>query len=205
MKSAKNWVWLLLFGSLWGVVEVVVGEFLYAKNVPFASVWLAAWAFLMLAAARGVLNQAGSSSVVGAVASLYKLAYASPYFCHLLGIFFLGMAFDMFATVVLKNKQEVWRKSLTGALSAYTGYALFAVVITYVGRYSSWVAGGWPKVSHHIFVGGSYAALATLLIIPAGFWIGEKGWAAVGRHPRWAFAGALAVTVVVWTIGRLAG
>jgi hypothetical protein len=205
MKNAKNWVWLLLFGSLWGVVEVVVGEFLYAKNVPFASVWLAAWVFLMLASARAVLNQPGSSTVVGAVASLYKLAYASPYFCHLLGIFFLGLTFDIFATVLLENKRAVWRKSLTGALSAYTGYALFALVITYVGRYNSWVAGGWPKVSHHIFVGGSYAALATLLIVPAGFWVSEKGWAAVGRHPRWAFAGALAVTVVVWTIGRLAG
>lgn len=206
MKSAKNWIWLLLFGSLWGVVEVVVGEFLFDKGVPFASVWLTAWAFLMLAAARGVLNEPGSSSVVGAVASLYKLAFAAPYFCHLLGIFFLGMAFDIFASLLLKNKRaQVWRRSFTGALSAYTGYALFALVITYVARYRPWVAGGLPKVVHHIFVGGGYAALACLAVVPAGDWIGEKGWAALARHPRWAFAGALAVTIIVWTLGGLAG
>jgi hypothetical protein len=206
MKSAKNWIWLLLFGSLWGVVEVVVGEFLFDKGVPLASVWLTAWAFLMLAAARGVLNEPGSSSVVGAVASLYKLAFAAPYFCHLLGIFFLGTAFDIFASLLLKNKRaQVWRRSFTGALSAYTGYALFALVITYVARYRPWVAGGLPKVVHHIFVGGGYAALACLAVVPAGDWIGEKGWAALARHPRWAFAGALAVTIIVWTLGGLAG
>ncbi|OGD20929.1 MAG: hypothetical protein A2W03_07395 [Candidatus Aminicenantes bacterium RBG_16_63_16] len=206
MKSAKNWVWLLLFGSLWGVVEVVVGGFLYARDIPFASVWLTAWAFLMLGAARGVLNEPGSSSAVGAVASLYKLAFAAPYFCHLLGIFFLGMAFDIFATLLLKNKRvQAWKRGLVGVLSAYTGYALFALVITYVARYRPWVAGGWPKVLNHIFVGGGYAALACLAIVPGGYWIGEKGWAALARHPRWALAGALAVTIVVWTLGGLAG
>ncbi len=206
MRSAKNWVWLLLFGSLWGVVEVVVGEVLFAKEVPFASVWLTAWAFLMLAVARGVLNEPGSSSAVGAVASLYKLAFAAPYFCHLLGIFFLGLAFDIFATVFLKSKTaQAWKRGLTGALSAYTGYALFAVVITYLARYRPWVAGGWPKVVNHIFVGGGYAALACLAVVPAGYWLGERGWAALGRHPRWALAGALGITAVVWALGGLAG
>jgi hypothetical protein len=206
MKNAKNWVWLLLFGSLWGVVEVVVGELLFAKDVPFASVWLTAWAFLMLALARGVLNEPGSSSAVGAVASLYKLAFAAPYFCHLLGILFLGMSFDVFATVLLKNKRaQVWKRGLAGVLSAYTGYALFALVITYIARYAPWVAGGWPKVVNHIFVGGGYAALACLAIVPAGYWAGEKGWAAFTRHPRWALAGALAVTIVAWTLGGLGG
>lgn len=206
MRSAKNWVWLLLFGSLWGVVEVVVGEVLFAKEVPFASVWLTAWAFLMLAAARGVLNEPGSSSAVGAVASLYKLAFAAPYFCHLLGIIFLGLTFDIFATVFLKNKRaQAWKRGLTGVLSTYTGYALFAVVITYIARYRPWVAGGWPKVVNHIFVVGGYAALACLAVVPAGYWLGERGWSALARHPRWALAGALGITAFAWALGGLAG
>ncbi len=206
MKSAKSWVWLLLFGSLWGVVEVVVGEVLFEKEVPFASVWLTAWGFLLLAAARGVLNQPGSSSAVGAVASLYKLAFAAPYFCHLLGILFLGMAFDIFATLLLKDRRALaWKRGLAGALSAYTGYALFALVITYVARYGPWVAGGWPKVANHIFVGGGYAALVCLAIVPGGYLIGERGRTAFAGHPRWAFAGAWALTIAVWTVGGLTG
>jgi hypothetical protein len=206
MKNAKSWVWPLLFGSLWGVVEVVVGEVLFEKEVPFASVWLTAWGFLLLAAARGVLNRAGSSSAVGAVASLYKLAFAAPYFCHLLGILFLGMAFDIFATLLLKDRRaRAWKRGLAGALGAYTGYALFALVITYVARYGPWVAGGWPKVANHIFVGGGYAALVCLAIVPGGCWVGERGRAAFAGHPRWAFAGAWALTIAVWTLGGLTG
>jgi hypothetical protein len=206
MKNAKNWVWLLLFGSLWGVVEVAAGEVLFDRDVPFASVWLTAWGFLMLAAARGVLNKPGSSSAVGAVATLYKLAFAAPYFCHLLGIFFLGMTFDIFATLLLKDKRaQAWKRSLAGALSACTGYALFALVITYVAGYGPWVAGGWPKVANHIFVGGGYAALVCLAIVPAGYRLGEKGWTALAGHPRWAFAGALTLTIAIWTLGGLTG
>jgi len=206
MKNAKTWVGLLLFGSLWGVVEVVVGEALFARDVPYASVWLTAWGFLMLALARGAVNSPGSSAAVGSVASLYKLAFAAPYFCHLLGIFFLGMTFDIFATLLLKDKRaQAWKRGLAGALSAYSGYALFALVITYVARYGPWVAGGWPKVANHIFVGGGLAALVCLAVVPAGYWLGEKGWAAVAGHPRWAFAGALALTIAVWTLGGLTG
>ena len=206
MKDTKSWIWLLLLGSLWGVVEVAVGEALFEKDVPYASVWLTAWGFLMLAAARGVLNQPGSSSAVGAVASLYKLAFAAPYFCHLLGIFFLGLTFDVFSTFLLKDRRaRAWERGLAGALSATTGYALFALVITYVARYGPWVAGGWPKVANHIFAGGGYAALVGLAIVPGGFWIGERARAAFAGHPRWAFAGASALTIAAWTLGGLTG
>lgn len=33
MERIKNWEWLLLFGSLWGVVEVVAGGSFYKDNV----------------------------------------------------------------------------------------------------------------------------------------------------------------------------
>jgi hypothetical protein len=38
MKNPKAWLWLLLIGSLWGIAEVVGGEFLWANEIPFPSV-----------------------------------------------------------------------------------------------------------------------------------------------------------------------
>ena len=206
MKDYKNWVWILLFGSLWGISEVLGGEAFYRNNVPHASVWLSAWAFFVLALGRGLVNKPGSSTVIGGVAALYKLINAAPYFCHLLGIFFLGLAFDVFASVLIKkeHKRSFW-PALSGAISAYGGYALFALVITHIVRYDPWVAGGWPKVSHHIFVGGSYAALTALLAVPLGYWLGVNGWILAGRRPRWAYASALVALVVLWTLGGFIG
>jgi len=204
MKSLKNWVWLLVFGSLWGIMEVIGGEAFFKNNVPHASVWLSAWAFFMLAIARGIVNKPGSSTAVGATATLFKLVYAAPYYCHLLGIFFVGLVFDAAATAWLKNEKRLrLRTFLTGVAAAYGGYSLFAITITYIAKYGPWVAGGTPKVLNHIFVGGSLAALVSLVFVPLGFKIGVGGETAVERRPKWATAGALVVLVVLWTLGRI--
>jgi hypothetical protein len=206
MKGIRTWIWLLVFGSLWGIMEVVGGEAFFKTNVPHASVWLSAWAFFILGIARGVVNKPGTSSVVGAAAALFKLVNAAPYFCHLLGIFFIGMIFDIAASLWLKHEKKYsWRTALTGILSAYGGYTLFAVFITYIFRYRPWVAGGTPKVLNHIFVGGSWAALAAIVLIPLGLKVGMSSGVASARSPRWATAGALVALVVLWTLGRIIG
>ena len=46
MKNFKNWMWLLVFGSLWGIMEVIGGEAFFKNNVPFASVWLTGVGFV---------------------------------------------------------------------------------------------------------------------------------------------------------------
>lgn len=206
MKDFKTWIWLLVFGSLWGIMEVVGGEAFFKNNVPHASVWLSAWAFFILGISRGVINKPGTSSVVGATAALFKLVNAAPYFCHLLGIFFIGVIFDIAATLWLKNEKKYsWRTALTGIVSAYGGSTLFAVFIAYIFRYRPWVAGGTPKVLNHIFVGGSLAALAAIVLIPLGLKVGMSSGVASARRPRWATAGALVALVVLWTLGRIIG
>jgi hypothetical protein len=206
MKSLKNWTWLLVFGSLWGIMEVVGGEAFFRNNVPHASVWLSGWAFLLLATARGIVNKPGSSTVVGATATLFKLAYAAPYFCHLLGIFYIGLVFDIGATLLMKNvKKFSWRSLLTGIITAYGGYALFAITIAYIAKYGPWLSGGapnLPKVLNHIFSGGSLAALTALVLVPLGFKIGLRSESAVERRSKWATAGALIVLAVLWTLGK---
>lgn len=203
MNNAKNWMWLLVFGSLWGIMEVVGGEAFFKNNVPYASVWLSGWALLMLGIARGLINRPGSSTLVGGTATLFKLAYAAPYFCHLLGIFYIGLVFDLAASAWLKNEKKLsWRVFSTGVVTAYGGYSLFAVTITCVARYGPWVAGGTSKVLNHILAGGSLAAAVSLVLVPLGLRIGVGSETAARRNPGWATAGALAVLVILWTIGR---
>ena len=84
MRNFKNWAWLFLFGSLWGINEVIFGKILFKDSMLFATVWLAAWAFFMLAIARGVLNKPGSSTVIGIFAVIFKLANTAPCFCHII-------------------------------------------------------------------------------------------------------------------------
>jgi len=206
MNNFKHWLWLLLFGSLWGVSEVIFGEVLFRNSMTYASVWLTAWAFFVLAVARGVLNKPGSSTVIGIFAVVFKLVNAAPFFCHLLGIFILGLVFDIVSTVLLKHERKVsYRSAVSGVASAYGGYALFSLVITYVIRYEYWSVGGLAKVLHHIFVIGSFAALMAIVAVPLGYWIGVNGGTKMECHSRLAYSGVLAALVVLWTLGRIAG
>ena len=206
MRNFKNWLWLLLYGSLWGIGEVIAGGVLYRDTVPYASVWLTAWALFVLAVGRGVLNKPGSSTVIGAVAVIFKVVNTTPFFCHLLAIFLLGLAFDIASSLLMKHERKIsYRSSISGAVSAYGGYAFFALVITYIVRYEYWTVEGLAKVLHHIFVSGSFAALMAIIVVPLGYWIGINGETMVERRPRWTYAGTLVVLVVLWTLGRVAG
>jgi hypothetical protein len=204
MKKIRTWAWILFFGSLWGMNELMTGEFLFRNQVLLASVWLAAWAFFILAVARGIANMPGTSALIAGIAAGFKLVNAPPFFCHLLAIFLIGVGFDVAASLLLKKgSRSAFRQGLAGVLGAYGGFALFALIITYVIRYKYWVAGGAPKVLEHIFVDGSFAAVVSAFLVPLGYRIGSFGWPALERHPRWSSVAAAAGVILLWTLGRV--
>ena len=206
MTDMKNWAWFLFFGALWGISEVAAGGILYASDVPYSSIFLAGWAFFILAVARGVVNKLGSSTMIGAIATLFKLINVAPFICHLLGIFMLGVAFDVMASLLLKKERKIsLRSPLTGITAAYSGYALFALVITYLVRYEIWVVGGFPKVMNHIFVSGSVAAAVAAVIVPLGYLVGVTSNELVKRRPRVVYTGTIAGVILLWILGRFMG
>jgi hypothetical protein len=201
----KLFIWLFVFGSLWGLSEVVGGKALYEANIPNASVSLSASGFFLLAVARGLVNKKGTSSMIGGMAALFRLVNAS-FVCHILGIFLMGVAFDVAASILLKgDKKSIARSSLTGVTGAYGGYALFAFIITYVVRYEIWVVGGWQKVLHHVLLTGSLAAVVAAILVPMGYALGLKSKTHARLESRWAFSSSLIFVVILWTLGRMAG
>ena len=203
MRNPKNWLWFVLFGSLWGINEVLTGEVLSQNNVPHYSVFLAVIAFFILAIARGIINEPGSSTVIGLFAVLFKLTNAAPFYCHLLGIFMMALAFDIFSSVLMTNKgKHLLRNCLTGILSAYSGNVLFALIITYIVRYEQWTVGGLPKVLNHIFLTGSLAAALAVIVVPIGFRFGVNGGMLAQRRPRWTTAGTLVCVIGLWILVR---
>jgi hypothetical protein len=160
---------VLFFGGLWGLSEAVLGNALYAAQVPHASVPLTAVGLVVLTAARACFPQKGTGTLVAACAMLYKFLNAPFFGCHLLGILMTGACYD-FAFDVLK----VRLRSLAGAIVAYLSYTAFALMITYVFRYPHWVQGGPALVLRHIFVEGSMAALICAAVVPLSARLGER-------------------------------
>jgi hypothetical protein len=199
-------MWLFLFGSIWGINEVFLGEILYRNEVQSSSVILTAMALFLLAISRGMINKPGSSALIGTFAVLFRLANTAPSYCHLLGIFLLGVTFDVFSSLLIKNEERApLRWGAVGMLSAFGNNALFALLITFVFRYEYWIVGGSSKVSHHIFVSGSIITALAALIVPLGFFVGKNGGLLFDRHPRWSYAGTILGSLALWTVATFFG
>lgn len=206
MRNPKNWLWFILFGSLWGINEVFMGEVLSTSEVPHFSVLLTLIALFILAIARGILNKPGSSTIIGIIAVLFKLANAAPFYCHLLGIFMVGFTFDILASFLIKSeKTSAIKCGLTGILSAYSGNILFALVITYIIRYDIWISAGLPKVIDHIFVAGSLTALLAAFAVPLGFRLGITSGVFADKKPNWTYAGTVVTVLIIWILARALG
>ena len=196
----KEWILaMLFFSSLWGISETALGGALYRANVPRASVLLSVIGFVVLTFAWVYFPRAGTGTVIAACAMLFKF-FNEPFFaCHLLGILLMGVSYDLFFGVFKIRSR--WLSSLA---ATYVGYALFALLITYVFAYGPWVEGGLRKVLGHVAIGGSLAALANAVLVPWSFRAGErlKTRLASPFSPRFQWAAGLisATTFVSWAM-----
>jgi hypothetical protein len=199
-------MWLFLFGSIWGINELFLGDILYRNDVQGSSVILTVMALFLLAVSRGMINKPGSSALIGAFAVLFRLANTAPSYCHLLGIFLLGATFDVFSSLIIKNKDHApFRWGAAGMLSAFGNNALFAILITYVFRYEYWVAGGFSKVFQHIFISGSITTVIAAFLVPLGFILGKNGGILFDRRPHWSYAGTILASIALWTVAIFLG
>lgn len=174
-----------------------LGEPLHAGNVLYPSVFPSILALGILGVAYTLIPRAGVPTLIAAIAALFGLVNAGPFFCHLLAIFLLGVAFDVVARVI-RERNLSW---LSGAASAWLGYVLFAFLITYVFRYHHWTAVGFPKVIRYIGIEGSLTALGSAFSVWLGYRIGERVIELFETKPRLAYAGATGFTVGLWILG----
>jgi len=195
-------LFILFFGTLWGAVEAILGGALYQADVPHASVPVTIIGFCILTVARFYFPRPGSSTLIASCAMLYKF-FNSPFFaCHLLGIFLLGLSYDL---VYSRFKVRGHVPTAAAAVAAtYLGYALFAVLITYVFRYSYWADVGLPKVLRYIGVSGTMAAAGNAVLVPlAALAARDLRTRAAGLsafRARLAVGGASLLTAALWVL-----
>jgi len=191
---------VLFFSGLWGISEAVLGDALYRADVPYASVPLTIIGFIILTFGCVYLLQKGTATLIAGFAMLYKFLNEPFFACHLLGIFLMGVCYDL-----LFNALKIKKGFLPSALVAYLSYASFAILITYVFRYSTWVQGGFMKVLRHVGISGGMAALGCAVLLPLSFHLAQRckeNFAVPFRlQLRLVTGGVSALTIGLWVFG----
>ena len=191
---------ILIFGSLWGCIEVFAGGAL-KEVIPRSSVVPSILGLAVLAAARFLVRTPGSSTAIAGVAALFRLANADGYFCHLWAIFLIGVAFDIVVSILGNRWEKAKWQGLAGVSSAYLTTSLLSLTLTYIFQYGWWVILGLPKVLDYIGINGSLIAVGALILVPLGYKLGKSLTTFSETRPKPAFIGALLLTVVFWVAG----
>jgi len=191
---------ILFFACLWGVSEVVLGGFLKSAHVPYYSAPLTVVALMILTVARHYLPQRGSATAIASIAMLFKFLNVQFFACHFLAMLLLGLSYDL-ASGLLKTRN----KAVLGLTATYSGYILFALLITYVFRYQSWSEAGLERVLRYVGISGTLAAVVNLAAVPACHRLG--GILKSKAVNPFAFKSALAtgcvsvITLALWFLG----
>ncbi|MBA7545128.1 hypothetical protein ES705_37491 [subsurface metagenome] len=186
----KTLLTILIFGSLWGCIEVFAGGAL-KEVIPRSSVVPTILGLAVLATARFLLNKPGSSTAIGVVAMLFRLANAGGYFCHLWAIFLIGVSFDIVVSILGSRLEKTKWQGLAGVSSAYLTTSLFSLTLTYVFQYEWWAIPGLPEVLDYIGINGSLIAVGGLILVPFGYKLGKSLMGFSETRPKPAFIGAL--------------
>ena len=153
MKIKKDFLWIVLFGTLIGLNETLIGG-LHFQN---KSVVLSIITLVCLSAGRRLFPFIGASLLMIAVASLYKITDLGIYACKLEGMVQMGVWFEIFASLLIrKNTTKLYPYPLVSFLSALSAFLFFALLQKYVFHNEYW---NGPKFTEHIFIKGPYTAV----------------------------------------------
>ena len=204
MKTLNVVLGLLFFGSLWGIFEASFGDWLYSNGITHPSIYLTTIALVILASSKVFLPYKWTGSLIGLIATLFKLVNIPFFACHLLAIFLFGVGFDIAYGLISRIYSGKFRMPVIGLVGTYTGRALFAVIITYVVQYKYWTAVGLPRVIDYIFISGSIATLFGIIAVPVGDYIGKRvrklSWPEL--HPQYSTMAVLMSILCIWIIQK---
>jgi len=164
---------VILFGSLWGLAELGIGEMAWNADIPRAPI-LTAIGILFLVLSRRIWSAPGSSFALSALAGAFKFLQHPFWGCKVAAVLMVGLIFDVALTFYEARQRSTDRDITVGgviaasALATLLSFVAFGPFARYVLSNPYWSMAG--KMFDYMVAQG---LIATALAIPAA-WIGLK-------------------------------
>jgi hypothetical protein len=126
----KKWlVGILVFGSLWGFAECVIGSLLRDANLPAGAIMTGVFAFGLMAASRMFYKMRGMQLGMGTVAGVMRIfnPFGGCFLCSAIAIMAEGLLFEIIWFGIPLVKDEF--KTLTSkvSLGIVTSYGIYVI------------------------------------------------------------------------------
>jgi hypothetical protein len=174
MSKYEKILIVLLFGSLWGALELFGGDLFRAAGIPQKSALLFGLGIIILYASKSLVHFPGSVAVMALIAGLFKTASGNFYPCQFAAIMINGIVFDVAYSTFRQrlNSSAIFRTAVVPAI-VYVSYATFAVFAAYVLRQEPWASEGWVKIRSFLFADAVSASLISIVTVHLGYYLGN--------------------------------
>jgi len=131
MRNMKLFAAILVFGSLWGFAECIIGSMLRDANLPAGALMTGIFALGLMTLSRGGFRQPGMQAGMGLVAGALRIVnpFGGCFLCSAIAIMAEGILFDLLWTGFSFDKRE------THTLLNQASFGISASYIVYIGGY----------------------------------------------------------------------
>jgi membrane protein DedA with SNARE-associated domain len=209
MKKYEKILIVLLFGSLWGALELFGRDLFRAIGMPQKSALLFGLGIIILYASKRLVHFPGSVVVMALIAGLFKTASTNFFPCQFAAVMINGIVFDIaYSTFKERLNHSPIYRTIAVPVMVYASYATFALVATYVLRDESWASRGWAGIQSFLLADAVTASLISIVTIHLGYYLGNAIQPDILlsklRMPTVAFRIVSVVLVVaIWVAGQI--
>jgi hypothetical protein len=130
MKNIKNIVYISLFASIWGVIEVFLGGYLQLFNLPFRGALMAGFACILLNISKIFVDLRGSVIYISLITAFLKLiSFGSFKLGPIAGILIEGFIVEFIYIIFGSNNLSVFLASLFACLEGIPHFFITSWII----------------------------------------------------------------------------
>jgi len=177
MVERKFIVGIIVFGSLWGFAECIIGSLLRDVNLPAGAIMTGVFAIGLMTLSRTTFQQPGMQTGIGLVAGALRFfnPFGGCFICSAIAIMTEGLLFDLIWTgfsLDRKKTQTLTIQASLGITSAYLVYIggyMVTQILTPVFSSAGFYMENLIVFIPQILASGLLAALIGVVTIPAVF------------------------------------
>lgn len=208
---------ILVFGSIWGLVEATLGGFLHLTHFAYKGAITGGIGMSIMATFVVVYGRPRLVFWIAVIAALFKslsaVIYGQPIFAPFVvnpasAILLEGLAFSLVVSLLFKGFESSIKMRIgAGVAAGYLSIILFGVLASAVGM-GNWASWGLAERLSSVFANGTGLAIVGTCLLLLGHLVGTKlrpnFWQLRSTKPSLFYASTTATIVSCWIIAAVA-
>jgi hypothetical protein len=208
---------ILVFGSIWGLVEATLGGALHLIHFAYKGAITGGIAMAIMAAFVVTYRQPKLVFWIGVIAALFKplsaVIYGQPVFAPFVvnpasAILLEALAFTLVVSLLFKGFESSIKTRIAAGISAgYLSAILYAILASALGM-GKWASWGFTERVTAALTDGTALAIAGTALLLLGYLVGmqlrPKFWQLSSTKPSLFYGSTTATIVSCWVIAVVA-